>query len=83
MGRSREHPLREDWETVKDEVMYRAVLTKFTTHQDIKEILLATGEEHIVENSPIDYYWGCGKDGSGKNKLGEILIQVRTEIRNK
>ncbi len=36
-----------------------------------------TGNCPIVENAPGDYYWGCGKDGSGKNKLGEVLMQVR------
>lgn len=61
--------------------MYRAVLCKFKTHLDIQQILLSTEEQLIVENSPIDYYWGCGKDGSGKNKLGEILMQVRTTIK--
>ncbi|VEP15484.1 N-glycosidase Npun_R5314 [Hyella patelloides LEGE 07179] len=66
MGRSRKYPLRQDWEQVKDDIMYQAVLSKFQTHQDIQKILLDTGEQLIVENSPIDYYWGCGKDGSGK-----------------
>ncbi|MEC4983481.1 MAG: NADAR family protein [Oscillatoria sp. PMC 1068.18] len=77
MGRSREHPLRDDWERVKDEIMHKAVRQKFTTHPELREILLATGDNLIVENAPGDYYWGCGKDGSGKNKLGEILMQVR------
>lgn len=81
MGRSRKYPLRQDWEEVKYNIMYQAVLSKFQTHQDIQKILLDTGEQLIVENSPIDYYWGCGKDGSGKNRLGEILIQVRVEIK--
>ncbi|GAB4239826.1 MAG: hypothetical protein Kow00121_66390 [Elainellaceae cyanobacterium] len=30
----------------------------------------------------IDYYWGCGKDGSGKNKLGQILMEVREILRD-
>jgi ribA/ribD-fused uncharacterized protein len=77
MGRSREHPLRSDWEEVKDEIMQKVVLCKFQTHGDIREILLSTGDELIIDNSPVDYYWGCGKDGSGKNKLGEILMAVR------
>lgn len=81
MGRSREHPLRSDWEQVKDEIMQRAVLKKFETHADIRAILLETGEELIVENAPNDYYWGCRKDGSGKNKLGEILMAVREILR--
>ena len=77
MGRDRSLPLRPDWNQVKDDVMRTAVLQKFKTHADIREILLATGDEVLVEDSPIDYYWGCGKDGSGQNKLGQILMEVR------
>ena len=69
MGRERDRPLRSDWEQVKDDVMLKAVLCKFQTHADICEILLSTGDQLIVENSPIDYYWGCGADGSDKNKF--------------
>lgn len=82
MGRNRSLPLRSDWEQVKDDVMRKAVLQKFKTHAEIREILLATGDEVLVENSPIDYYWGCGKDGSGKNKLGQILMEVREVLRS-
>lgn len=81
MGRDRKRPLRPDWETVKDDIMRRAVLKKFQTHDEIREILLGTGEEELVENAPGDYYWGCGKDGSGQNKLGQILMEVREILR--
>ncbi|MBD2207139.1 NADAR family protein [Calothrix sp. FACHB-1219] len=81
MGRERSRPLRKDWEQVKDDVMRKAVLQKFTTHADIREILLSTGNEEIIENSPIDFYWGCGADGSGKNMLGIILMEVREKLR--
>ncbi len=81
MGRSRKYPLRRDWEKVKDEIMERGVLKKFETHGDIREILLSTDNELIIENSPSDYYWGCGKDGTGKNKLGLILMAVRQTLR--
>ncbi len=53
------------------------MLCKFQTHRDIRDILLSTGNAEIVENSPIDFYWGCGADGSGKNMLGKILMEVR------
>jgi ribA/ribD-fused uncharacterized protein len=84
IGRDRYRPLRPDWEQVKDDIMRQGVLRKFETHADIREVLLATGDELIVENSPIDYYWGCGADGSGKNLLGHILYQFAAEnvIRN-
>ena len=83
MGRDRSHPLRSDWESVKDNIMQQGVLRKFETHTKLGEILLSTGDEEIVENSPIDYYWGCGKDGSGKNKLGLILMRVRKCLRER
>lgn len=81
LGRRRDFPLRDDWEAVKDDVMRRAVLKKFQTHDEIAYILLQTGDEHIVENAPGDYYWGCGKDGTGKNMLGRILMEVRDQLR--
>jgi ribA/ribD-fused uncharacterized protein len=81
MGRERTRPLRQDWEQVKDDIMRQAVLQKFTTHAEIREILLSTGNEEIVENAPGDFYWGCGSDGSGKNMLGIILMEVREQLR--
>jgi ribA/ribD-fused uncharacterized protein len=63
--------------------MQKAVLRKFETHADIREILLSTKDAEIVENSPIDYYWGCGANGSGKNRLGIILMEVREIFRHR
>lgn len=81
LGRSRAVPIRPDWEAVKLEVMRRAVLCKFETHAEIQEILILTDHEDLIENSPFDYYWGCGKDGTGQNKLGQILMETRTLLR--
>jgi hypothetical protein len=81
MGRSRERPLRPDWERVKDAVMLEAVRAKFTQHEDLKVILLATGDAEILEHTPRDRYWSDGGDGSGLNRLGAILMQVREELR--
>lgn len=82
-GRDRRRPLRPDWEAVKDEVMRRAVLRKFDAHADIRATLLGTADEPIVENAPGDFYWGCGADGSGKNMLGIILMDVRETLRRR
>ena len=83
LGRKRDFPLRSDWEMVKDDVMRKALLCKFKTHADIRVILLATGDEEIIENAPHDYYWGCGTDGSGRNMLGYLLMQVRQILRER
>src|SRR5262245_7568349 len=40
MGRSRAHPLRRDWETVKDDVMRKALHAKFTQHSALGSLLL-------------------------------------------
>ena len=82
MGRQRSRPLRTDWESVKDDIMRRAVWAKFTSHESLKALLLSTGDEDIVENAPGDYYWGCGANGSGKNMLGRILVETRTRLRD-
>ncbi len=81
MGRRRSLPLRPDWNEVKDHIMLQGVLRKFETHEDIRVVLLATGDEQLVENAPRDYYWGCDANGSGQNKLGQVLMQVRTLLR--
>jgi ribA/ribD-fused uncharacterized protein len=82
LGRRRSLPLRLDWEAIKDQVMLAGVLRKFETYADIRAVLLATGEELLVENAPRDYYWGCGADGSGQNKLGQVLMTVRAILRS-
>jgi N-glycosidase YbiA len=81
MGRERKRPLRRDWESVKDGIMLEAVRAKFTQHDDLKATLLGTGDAKLVEHTANDSYWGDGGDGSGKNRLGQILMQVRTELR--
>jgi N-glycosidase YbiA len=83
LGRDRTRKLRPDWEQVKQQVMWQGVLTKFLTHSDIQAILLETGDELIVEDSPTDYYWGCGQDQTGQNQLGKTLMKVRQEIRQR
>jgi ribA/ribD-fused uncharacterized protein len=81
LGRDRSHPLRPDWEAVKEEIMLRGLRAKFTAHASLREQLLATGDEPLVEASPGDFYWGAGQDGSGRNRLGHLLETVREELR--
>lgn len=81
MGRNRNLPLREDWEEVKDDVMRKAVYAKFSQNIELKNKLLDTDSEYIVENTSNDYYWGCGTNGSGKNMLGIILMEIRDKLK--
>eukprot|EP01103_Thecamoeba_quadrilineata_P001842 TRINITY_DN11700_c0_g1_i1.p1 TRINITY_DN11700_c0_g1~~TRINITY_DN11700_c0_g1_i1.p1 ORF type:complete len:160 (-),score=33.05 TRINITY_DN11700_c0_g1_i1:46-525(-) len=79
-GRSREHPIRPDWDKIKDQIMFEAVLSKFQQNQSIKEILLGTEDRELVEHTEKDSYWGDGL-GGGRNQLGITLMNVREEIR--
>lgn len=80
LGRSRKVPIRSDWESVKDDVMRRAVTAKFAAHEEIRRELLDTAGRKIIEKTTKDHYWGCGTSGAGKNKLGLILMEVRDQL---
>ena len=83
IGRTPDYQPHPDWCLYKREVMYRAVWQKFNTHADIRQILLSTSDTQIIEDSPVDYFWGCGIDRTGKNHLGQILMQVRSQLRQR
>jgi N-glycosidase YbiA len=82
LGRCSTRKLRSDWDVVKTQVMQEAVLIKFLTHADIRKVLLTTDDQLLVEDSPNDYFWGCGAEKTGQNHLGKVLMSVRQEIRN-
>ena len=81
-GRNRQNPLRPDWEDVKDEVMLLPLRMKFSQNPEIAKELLATGDAILIEHTRNDDYWADEGDGSGKNKLGLLLMQVREELKN-
>lgn len=73
--------IRPDWDEVKDKVMYEICRSKFDQNPELKEKLLATGEAKLVEgNGWGDTYWGIC-NGEGENRLGEILMRIRSEYR--
>lgn len=74
---------RSDWEDIRDEIMISAVSQKFIMHRDLRELLLATGDEELIEHSKSDFYWGCGWDGTGENRLGKILMKIRSALKYK
>lgn len=69
--------LRDDWEEIKDSVMFNVCMAKFSQHEDIKQALLKTGNADLIEgNTWNDTYWGVC-NGKGRNKLGQILMLIR------
>ena len=80
MGRDRKKRLRRDWESVKVGVMREALVAKFEQHAELRELLLSTGDAKLVEHTERDDYWGDGGDGSGRNMLGQLLMEVRRRM---
>ena len=80
----------DEWEARRFDVMYECLKRKFEQNQDLRELLLKTGDLELVEATP-DILWGCGatlssnvlrkRTWKGKNKHGEILMVVREELR--
>jgi len=81
--------LRDDWEQVKVELMIDVCYQKFKQNPRLAEILLATGDELLIEDTTgwHDNFWGnceCEKckDICGKNWLGISLMKVREKLRS-
>lgn len=47
---------REDWDSVKDDVMEKAVRAKFLQHRELADMLLNTGDAELVEHTHRDRY---------------------------
>ncbi len=80
IGRNPKYQAHPDWDGCKCTLMYRAVWQKFRSHADLRQILLDTADAEIIEDSPVDYFWGCGVDRTGANQLGRILMRVRADL---
>jgi N-glycosidase YbiA len=83
IGRNCKYQPHPDWDICKCEIMHRAIWQKFSTHADIQQVLLDTDDAEIIEDSPVDYFWGCGSDRTGTNHLGRILMQVRADLHSR
>lgn len=74
MGKSTE--LRYEWESVKVDIMYNVLKSKYEQHDDIRKILIATGLRPIIKYSKVESFWS----NSGHNILGKLLEKLREEF---
>jgi ribA/ribD-fused uncharacterized protein len=73
--------MREDWNSVKDEVMYQVIKFKFENNRILRKKLLDTEEKYLEEtNYWNDTYWGVC-EGKGQNQLGITLMRIRKELK--
>lgn len=72
---------RADWDAVKVGIMLDILRAKADQHEYVRCKLLATGDRELVEDSWRDDFWGWGPNRDGKNMLGRLWMQVRSELR--
>ncbi len=79
LGMSHAHPIRPDWDEARIEVMRVALAAKFRNRR-LRNLLLSTGDRELIEANTKDGFWGAG-DGTGKNVLGHLLMELRESLR--
>lgn len=62
--------------------MEEIVRAKVSQHEKAQKALRETEGREIIENSPVDSYWGTGPNGDGENHLGKIWMRIRDEYKS-
>lgn len=80
LGKKRDPSFRSDWDSLRDEIMYKGLQAKFQQNVALYVKLLGTGNLELKEDASWDSYWGTGRTGKGKNRMGSLLMKLRSEI---
>lgn len=83
LGESRWRRKTPSWQAERELYMTRGMYIKCRTFPEIAEALMASGDLPILDTSNFDYFWGCGRDGRGKNRFGLVLMDIRKKLREK
>lgn len=70
----------DKWNDMKVDIMRRALYAKFMQHSNLRDLLLRTNQMMLIERNSMDRFWGDGGDGSGMNRLGELLMEIRRKL---
>lgn len=75
-------PLLDQWgELMKEAAMWHVLEAKFTQHENLRQLLVDTYPTKLIHWAPWDNYWGWSKDNNGWNRLGELMMELRDELR--
>ena len=80
LGATRAVHFRSDWNSVRETVMLCGLRAKFGQHIGLRDLLVGTGSAELREKAFWDSYWGTGRTGNGLNRMGHLLMQVRSEL---
>jgi len=80
LGRTKSEHFRTDWNEQREYFMEKALEAKFAQNPTLQEFLKSTYPLHLIEHNPYDSYWGSGKQGTGKNRMGALLEKLRADF---
>ena len=76
-----------DFSARKSSVMKSLCEAKLSQHEDVRKALAQTGSlaivKHITTGPKPDGYWDDGDDGQGRNEVGKIWMQLRSEMQRR
>jgi ribA/ribD-fused uncharacterized protein len=72
---------RPNWSDTKVNAMREILQAKVAQHDDVRAVLASTGTKLIVENSPVDGFWGGGPEGNGENWVGKLFMEIREKLK--
>jgi hypothetical protein len=70
---------QKEWEDVVEYYMAKAQLQKCIQYAVFRDLLLKTENDYLIYRS-YDCFWGDGVNSTGNNKLGLLLMKIRTEL---
>jgi len=93
LGRKVKNYSEAVWLSHREEIVFTGNLAKFSQNPDLRAFLLATGNQILVEASPVDAIWGIGlaaddpraknpSEWPGLNLLGFALNSVREKLKS-
>ncbi len=91
LGRKVKNYQEDIWQQQRFQIVVDGNLAKFSQHKDLKQFLLKSNSQILVEASPVDKIWGIGlaaDDANAKNPeawqglnlLGFALMEVRQQL---
>ena len=83
LSRKYAHLEKSNWKEIRVRVMEEIVREKLVQHPVIQKKLEETGSREILEDSPIDSFWGLGPNKDGENQLGKIWMKLRDGLLKK
>ncbi len=80
LGKKRHPSFQIQWDILREEILIQGLRAKFQQNNELRDKLLATNSLELIEDSFWDAYWGNGRSGRGKNRMGILLMRVRSEL---